>query len=350
MTKAIRAGRAYWAIGLILLCGIGPAGAEETRHEFVQTHMGSPFRIVLYTADPAAASTASDAAFARIKTLDAALSDYDPESELMRFCRQAGGPPVPISPDLMAALSASKEMARRSGGAFDPTVAPVVRLWRRARRDRKLPAPDKLAEALVLVGFDRLELDPAKGTARLARPGMKLDLGGVAKGLASAEAVAELARRGVPRSLVAGSGDICVGDPPPGREGWTIAVDPLGNGGPTALSLLLRNVSVSSSGDAEQFVEIDGKRYSHIVDPRTGLGVVDRAGVTVVGVGGALVDAADTAAFVLGPERGLALIEKLGLRAIIVRSTPEGPQTWRTPGFDALPRPPGQAPKPGVGP
>src|SRR5262245_17287827 len=157
-------------------------GAEEesrlSRFEFSETHMGSSFKIVLYTADEPAARRASAAAFARIAALDATLSDYQPDSELMRLCDKAGGPPVAVSPDLFEVLERSKRMYEGSGGAFDATVAPVVRLWRRARRDRKLPEPERLAQALALVGSDNLRLDPKARTVQLVKPGMKLDVGG----------------------------------------------------------------------------------------------------------------------------------------------------------------------------
>src|SRR5262249_31998707 len=150
------------------------------------------------------------------------------DSELMRLCDRAGGPPVKVSDDLFTVLQRSRAVWERSGGAFDVTVGPVVRLWRRARRDRKPPSAEDRAPARALASSECLELDPAARTVRLARAGMKLDLGGIAKGFASDEAVKVLRAQGVPRALVAGAGDIVAGDPPPGRKGWTIAVAPLG--------------------------------------------------------------------------------------------------------------------------
>ena len=138
---------------------------------------------------------------------------------------------------------------------------------------------------------------------------MKLDLGGIAKGYAAGEAIAVLKRHGIARALVAGAGDIVVSGPPPDADGWTVGIAPLETPASRARAvyLSLKDAAISTSGDAERFVEIDGKRYSHIVDPRTGLGVVDRCSVTVVAPDGATADSLDTAAYVLGPERGLAL-------------------------------------------
>ena len=268
------------------------ASARATRFEFAETHMGSEFKIVLYSTDEATARRASRAAFERIAALDAILSDYHPESELMRLCDQAGGPPVAVSADLFDVLEQSRSMYERSGGAFDVTIAPVVRLWRRARRDRKMPDPEMLAKARALVGSDQMLLDARARTVQLMKPGMKLDVGGIAKGYACGEAIDVLRRSGVPSALVAGAGDIVVSDPPPDAAGWTIGIAPLeAPTAPPRQFLRLKNAAVSTSGDAERFVEIDGKRYSHIVDPQTGLGVVDRASVTVVARDGATADA-----------------------------------------------------------
>lgn len=301
------------ARGLVLLCMMAGTSSPTAlqRFEFRQTHMGSEFKLILYTTDEAAARRASDAAFARVAALDQTLSDYDPESELMRLCQRAGGPPVAISDDLFRVLDRSLEMARASDGAFDPTVNPVVRLWRRARRQRKLPDGAALEKARALVNWRDLKLDPVARTARLARAGMKLDLGGIAKGFAADEALAVLKRAGVLSGLAAVAGDITVADPPPGEPGWFVGVAPLDDPNrPPETVLTLRHRSVSTSGDAERFVEIDGRRYSHIVDPRTGLGVVDRASVTVVAADGATADALATAVYVLGVDRGLALVER----------------------------------------
>ncbi len=284
-------------------------GAAPARFEFSQAHMGTLFRIVLYAEDQSAAERASGAAFARIAALDAALSDYRDGSELMALCRQAGGPAVRVSQDLFRVLAEAQAMARRSGGAFDVTVGPVVRLWRRARRTGQWPDAPRLAEARARIGYRELALDRRTRSVRLAKPGMLLDLGGIAKGFAAAEALAVLEGFGIRSALVAGGGDIVVSEAPPGAAGWRIAIAPLNRNGTPPPRLLLRNAAVSTSGDAEQAVEIGGVRYSHIIDPRTGRAVVGRSSVTVVAPAGALADALATAASVLGPRRGLRLVD-----------------------------------------
>jgi thiamine biosynthesis lipoprotein len=206
--------------------GNGDEGPAPRRFEAVETHMGSPFQVTLYTPDAETARRGFRAAFDRIAALDRAFTDYDPESELMRLCDRAGGPPVKVSDDLFDILMRSKVMAERTGGAFDPTIAPVVRLWRRARRDKKLPDSDLIRDALSRVGHQKMTLDPAAKTVKL-EAGVKLDLGAIAKGYASQEAVKALKSLGIPCCLVAGAGDIAAGDAPPGQTGWRVGIAPL---------------------------------------------------------------------------------------------------------------------------
>lgn len=299
---------------------VSVAGADGPRRfEFRQTHMGSEFKIVLYTTREAEARSASDAAYARIAALDKALSDYDPESELMRLCDRAGGGPVKVSDDLFRCLDRAVAMAERSGGAFDPTIGPVGRLWRRSRRSFRLPDTAAIERARGLLGYRNVVLDGSERTVRLRKPGIKLDLGGIAKGFACDEAMAALRASGIERALVAGAGDIRVSAPPPGKSGWRIGVAaPDGDPSNPSRFLSVRDAAVSTSGDAERYVEIDGKRYSHIVDPHTGVGVILRASVTVVARDGATADSLATAAFVLGPEAGLQLVESLGASGLFV--------------------------------
>jgi len=302
---------------LILLgtlgAGLKPPGlvaARESlaRFEFSEPHMGTMFKLVLYASSPTLATAASRAAFDRIAALDRIMSDYDENSELMRLCRAAGGPAVEISTDLCRVMTAAQELSRRSDGAFDITVGPVVQLWRRARRQHELPEPDRLAAALELVGYENVHLDPKARRAQLLKPGMRLDLGGIAKGDAADRALLVLERYHIPQALVAAAGDIAAGDPPPGRD-WEIGIETFES--PAVLPsrfIGLHNSAVSTSGDSEQHVEIGGVRYSHIVDPKTGTALTGRRSVTVTARHGITADCYATALCVLGHERGLRLI------------------------------------------
>ncbi len=287
-------------------------GSPLRRFEFSQPQMGLPFRIVLYSVDEASGKAAAGAAFARISQLNGILSDYDADSELSRLSRAAGEErAVKLSDDLWNVLACAQALAQRTGGAFDVTVGPIVIQWRKARRENKLPPPTRLAEARAAVGWEKLRLDPRARTAKLLAPGMRLDLGAIAKGYAVDEAQKVLRARGITRALVAGGGDMAVSDPPPGQSGWRIEVAPLDvTHAPPARFVLLRRRALATSGDVFQHVEIDGVRYSHIVDPRTGLGLTDHSLVTVIARDCMAADSLATAVSVLGPGEGIALVEQ----------------------------------------
>ncbi len=310
----------FLAVPLLLFALTLVCVADEPalrRYSFTEQHMGTRFEIILYAPSETVARDAARAAFARIAQLDGIMSDYRPTSELMQLCKKAGGPPIPVSADLFDILYRSQEISRLSGGAFDVTVGPVVRLWRRARRTRRLPAPDELARARALVGYDKIRLDAKERTVQLTVSGMLLDLGAIAKGYAVEAALEVLRRYGLTRALVAASGDIVVGDPPPGARGWKVAIEPIQKGAEPSRFILLNHAAVSTAGDTEQFVEIDGKRYSHIVDPHTGMGIMRRSSATVVARDGTTSDGLDTAASVLGAKKGMALVDGIDGAALL---------------------------------
>jgi thiamine biosynthesis lipoprotein len=286
--------------------------------------MGLPFRIVLYAPDQATARSAADAAFVRIQQLNNILSDYEAESELSRLARTSGtGQAVTLSDDLWRVLTRAQAMSKRSQGAFDVTVGPLVDLWRKARRLRKLPDPAALAEARKAVGFKHLKLDANRQTARLLAPNMRLDLGGIGKGYAIDEALKVLRARGIDRALVSGGGDLATGDPPPGKSGWRVEIAPFDSpDAPPARFVLLSRASLATSGDVFQHVEIDGIRYSHIVDPRTGLGLTDHSLVTVIAPDCTTADSLATAVSVLGPQHGLVLVEDTPNAAVCIVRKP----------------------------
>jgi thiamine biosynthesis lipoprotein len=315
--------------GLLLLppAFAAPERAQPlARHEFSEPHMGTTFRVVLYAASAGQAERAARAAFARVAQLDATLSDYKADSELMALCGRAGGPPVAVGSDLWRVLVEAQDWARRSEGAFDVTLGPVVQLWRRARRIGERPDDGTVAAARALVGHDKLVLNAGLRTVRLATAGMRLDLGGIAKGFAADEAQVVLRAHGVTRALVAAGGDIVVSAAPPDRAGWSVEVAlPPGLRDPAAAPLELAGAAVSTSGDAEQFVTLDGVRYSHIVDPRTGMALTGPSAVTVIAATGTSSDALATAVSVMGPREGLALVDATaGASAWIAREGSSG--------------------------
>jgi thiamine biosynthesis lipoprotein len=304
--------RTTWnLVALALLAGAcrGPAdgGREPSRVELEGHHMGTRFRVVVVHEDPAQGLAAGRAALERVAELDERLSDYRPESELSRLSRASGGAPVPCSPDLWRVLALAAEVAERTGGAFDVTVGPAVRLWRRAGRRGELPEEGELEEARRRTGPDLVDLDPVHRTARGLVPGMRLDLGGIAKGDALDQALEVLRSHGAAAGLVDGGGDVAVFGAPPGAPGWTIAVEGLGPGACVELD----EGALASSGDAYRAVEIGGERFSHLVDPRTGRALVGARAAGVLARDAALADALASALCVLGAEEGLLLLEAI---------------------------------------
>jgi FAD:protein FMN transferase len=296
------------------------AGGQVPRpFESSQVHMGLPVRILLHAPDAGRAQSATAAAFARIAALDRMMSDYRPDSELRRL--EAGGTAwTPVSPDLLEVLTTAVTIARATDGAFDPTVGPLVQLWRASRKSGKLPAPDALEAARALVGWRHLEIDRGRGAIRLAKPGMRLDLGGIAKGYILQQALRTLRQAGLGRALIDTGGDIIVGSGPPGLAGWRIdAAD--ADAVFRQRASQLTNAAIATSGDESQFVEIDGVRYSHIVDPRTGLGLTHQVTARVIARDGAIADALATALAVMGPE-GVAPIKAKFPDVLISLSVP----------------------------
>ncbi|HVX63792.1 MAG TPA: FAD:protein FMN transferase [Pirellulales bacterium] len=293
--------------------------------------MGVPIKLVLYAADQSSANRAAEAAYRRIAQIDQTMSDYKSDSELSNLNRTAGqGKPIRVSDDLWTVLLRSQRLAEKTGGAFDVTVGPYVRLWRRARRSGEFPSAERLAEARAAVGSRRLKLNEERQTAELLVADMRLDLGGIAAGYAADQALSALAEQGVTVALIDISGDVLVGEPPPGRDGWRVGIAPVtAPDGPPSRYLSLRRASLTTSGDAFQHVVIRGKRYSHIVDPRTGVGLTDQSSVTVIAPDAMTADSLATTVSVLGPEEGLKLIEQTpGAAAIIMRNTEQGLQTY----------------------
>jgi thiamine biosynthesis lipoprotein len=290
---------------LLLACPgcrtIRPAEAQTTpqRFEYARILMGVKARVVLYADDEPTAAAAATRAFERIDRLDEVMSDYRPDSELARLITQPAGEWLAVSDDLFGVIERARNVSRASGGAFDVTIGPLVRLWREAGRTGERPDQLALGEALRRTGYRHIQLDPRNRRVRFAEPGVRIDLGGIGKGYAAQEALRALADAGHPVSMVDLGGDLALGRPPPGRGGWSIRVQ---NTLETDRTLTLAETCVATSGDAEQTAVIEGTRYAHIIDPRTGEPLTTPRAATVIHPDGATADALASAACVLGPD------------------------------------------------
>lgn len=314
--------------------------AELQRFSKTEPHMGVEFEVVLYAPADSAAKEAFSAAFARIAELDKKLSDYSLSSELSLLSAAAPtAAPVKLSDDLFTVLQASQKLAVESDGAFDITIGPLTKLWRRARRQKELPDAELLKKATAAVGAKNLQLDAIRRTASLSRAEMRLDLGGIAKGYAVDEALAVLRQKDLKRSLVRASGDIAAGDPPPHESGWKIGLAPLNPEDPPTVFVSLKQQAISTSGESRQHLVVNGRRYSHLIDPRSGDPTRGRISVTVIAPRGIDSDGLDSAVAILGPEKGLKLLAgREGVSAYIVSANDDGlnVRTVATPNFPSL--------------
>lgn len=302
---------------LIICCFVGgvsysdaSASQEELkRFTFIEYHMGMDARLTVYASSQEKAVNACRAAFDRIAVLDTMMSDYRKDSELNRLSDQAGGPPIKVSPELFKVLKKSLEVSQRSQGAFDVSVGPLISLWRTARRTTTLPKSEEIEKARSLVNWQKIKLNDRDKTVQLLTPGMRLDLGGIAKGYGGDEAQKVLKKHGIQRALVEMGGDIVVSGPPPGKKGWTIRVPNAGDdNGPKDLEFA--NCAVSTSGDTEQFTVIGGVQYSHVVDPRTGWALTNRVQATIIAKEGLTTDPVSTALTVMQEEKRSDLLKR----------------------------------------
>lgn len=314
-------------LAVSLLLALLPAADAESlsRFEAEEPHMGSLVRITVYAADEQQAKRGIEAAFAEFTSLNQIMSDYLDRSELNHLSDASPtGTPIKVSKPLFDVLNESQSWSQKTGGAFDITVGPLVRQWRRARRRKEMPAPEKQQAARNSVGWKHLKLHAESQSVSLSAADMKLDLGGIAKGFAADAALRALERAGLKRALVNASGDIVAGDPPPGETGWRIGVAPLKPAGNPSRFLSIAHAAIATSGDAFQFVVIDGKRYSHIIDPRSGQPVTGRSSVTIVAKSGSAADAAASAVSVMGPIAGMKFIDQAAdLEGLIVAAEGE---------------------------
>jgi thiamine biosynthesis lipoprotein len=266
--------------------------------------LGTFVTISAYGKDRAATLQAISAAFEEFHRADAVMSLHRTDSELTRVNASAATNAVVVSPELFAVLQLAQDISAQTDGAFDITIRPLADAWGFIWKQHRLPTTEELKRTLPLVDFRNVQLDTAKRTVRFLRLGISLDLGGIGKGAAVDWAMAKLHSLGVTNAMVKAGGDLRVSGAPPGETHWTVQIeDPQKQG--RRVSIPLRDAALSTSGNYENFFEIGGRRYSHILNPRTGLPVEGIASCTVIAPTCAESDAWATALFVSGEERSL---------------------------------------------
>lgn len=320
------------AIVILLLAGLFFAlrsrGLVKT-DSGVHLVMGTFARVTVIAPDSRASAKCIEAALAEIRKVDDLMSDYKDDSEISRVNKAAFSRPVEVGEWTFEVIRRSMEFSRLTDGAFDITVGPLVRLFRKAKDKGIAPTPEQIADAKGRVGYEKLVLSDADRTVRFTVEGMSLDLGGIAKGYAVDKAIEAAQKLGASGAMVDIGGDVrCFGTPPKGREKWIVGlqdpnIDDFGGSG-LLLKLQVSDAAVTTSGDYQQFAIIDGKRQSHIIDRRTGKGAEGLSSVTIIAPNATDADALATAVSVMGPEKGLELIEKLPqTEAILISTAPE---------------------------
>lgn len=306
--------------------GLATFSAHAEPWRFQRGLMGARFTIVCHADDPAWAERQAAAAFEVAEAVNRVASDYRADNELASLARLPADESLVLSPLLFDLLAHSRTFAESTQGAFDPTLGPLTQLWRQTRQQRRLPEGTVLESARAATGWRHFSLDPASRRITLHRQNMRFDLGGMAKGYAADLMLESLAAAGIRQAMIAAGGDIRLGDPPPGRAGWRVAVQTLDPARYDEVRVLA-NAAVSTSGDLHQWVEIEGVRYSHIVDPATGLGLSRRIAATVIAREAKLSDPLATAACVMGPGAAQVLQKLPGVREVkirVVEDTPAG--------------------------
>lgn len=290
-----------------------PSGGWMRRDEAI---MGTAISVELWSDDALAGESAIEAVMQEMHRIDRTMSPHKPDSELSRINRDAGSAPVPLSVEMARLLARANDFSQLSGGAFDITYAAVGHLY--DYRNRIKPDEATLAQARAAVGYRNLMLDMRERTVHFARPGMRIDLGGFAKGHAVDNAASILRHRGIRHAIVSAGGDSRVIGDRRGRP-WTIGVRDPRRAGEMVAVLPLEDTSISTSGDYERFFDADGVRFHHVIDPTTGRSPASVHSVTILAEDGLTTEALSKSVFVLGVEKGMRLIEsQRGVDAIVV--------------------------------
>jgi thiamine biosynthesis lipoprotein len=301
-------------------------GGEYTSIKESRIVMGTVVEITVAHPDGEHARAAMEAAFSEFERIDRLLSGYEEASEVTRINREGRLAEVEVGGELLRLLKKSLEISRLSDGAFDVTIGPVMKLWN-FDEGGTVPSSAEVAAVLASVGFDKVSLNAERRTVRLLAEGGAIDMGGIGKGYAVDLAAARLREKGVDNAIIDAGGDLKLLGRKPGKDFWRIGVRHPRDAARLLVSLDLAETAVVTSGDYERFFVAEERRYHHLLDPRTGYPASSCQSATVIAPDAVDADAYATAVFVLGPEKGMALLRSLpGVEGIVVDS--DGKVLW----------------------
>ncbi len=300
---------------ILIAFGVFASNSFSGEYRRYQTQcMGTEFSILMDERNETICDRAAKLAFAEAERINRMCSDYEADSEISRLSESSyGGALSPVSAELFELLAFSRRLSVASDGAFDVTVGPASRLWRISRFRGKIPTQNEILAVQRRIGYEKLVLVPKERKAKLISQGMILDLGGVAKGYAADKMLSELRSLGIERCIIDAGGDLVIGKPPRGKKGWRIEIG--GRKHSELPTLTLSDCAVATSGDTEQFLTIGDHTYSHIIDPRTAIGVTGRTQTTVIASRGVVADALASACLVLGKGKSHEIFHNYDLRA-----------------------------------
>lgn len=310
-------------LGLVLLAAlvwvVNRTPPAVTENSGFRPIMGTLAQVTVVAPDPVCARRCIEAAFEAMDRVYQTMNDRNPESELSRLSETAFKKEVRVSAELFAVLCTARQYSQLSGGAFDITVGPEVALWRQMEKTGIQPTPEQIQQARAKVGYEKLILNPPQQTVRLEQEGMRLDLGGIAKGYAVDLAVEAIRQNGALGGMADIGGNIrCFGQPPAPAKDWIVGLQ-----NPRAETIIrrlkLNDFAVATSGDYRRYAEAEGKKHSHILNPSTGDSAEELISVTILAPTAMEADALSTAVSVMGKQRGLNLIESLDrIEAILI--------------------------------
>ena len=314
--------------------------AQLKRFQFSESKMGSPFNLIFYHNDSVEALSVAKECFSIVDSLNAVFSDYTTESETGKLNSSAVHHDIKVSDELFAMIVQSKKAWLQSEKTFDISIGALSRLWRKAKRENKFPKEATIKKVKQSTGFENITINEKTKTISLRKPGIKFDFGGIVPGYAAQKVIDYLKSKNIHQALVDASGDIVISDAPPGKNGWSIGINlPESENEVWDSNLELNNCAVSTSGDVYRYIVYKGKKYSHIIDPRTGYGVTSQRNVTVIAKNGATGDWLATACSILSIEKALALAKKEKAELLIATLQDEKIITYKTEGFDSYFRP-----------
>jgi len=308
--------------------------AQLKRFQFTENKMGSPFNLVFYHTDSAQAVLIAKESFSLVDSLNAIFSDYDPASEVSRLTKQTGQPQK-LSDELFEMILLSKEAWKKSGKTFDITIGALTHLWRKTKNENRFPDETEIKAAKQSTGFQNLVFDLKGKTVSFNKPGMYFDFGGIVKGYAAQKVIDYLKTKNIHAALADAGGDIVMSNSPPDKSGWIVAINlPESENELWDKKLELKKCAVATSGDVYRFTVHDGKKYSHIIDPRIGYGVTSQRNVTVIAKDGATADWLATACSILSIKKALRLAKKEKAALFIATLQNEKINSYKTRSFN----------------